>query len=332
MIYLKYFYFGFTFKESSFSKIISWNDDGTGFIVKKVTEFTDQVLPKYFKHKNFASFVRQLNMYDFHKAKGGKCFTHIQFRRGMKHLIKNIKRKIGATEKEDPQKKGKVDKSASTLKEHPKRLSKLEKKEQNYETLLNSYKEMKEKNQQLENIFKCFAQTLNTNYENHRKDGNNVEGSLNQSPYTIPMIRTLLPEGNNQHNQFPSPSSSVSNQQCKALDQTGRNVEELKNNYEKRVGDPDNDDFYIPEPPKVLASPSLVSPEITPMGFSPLEGLEHDPGYLKGIELSPPITERIHLPCTPTPTNDEKELKRNPMYEDLLGIRSETENDRFGQN
>jgi heat shock transcription factor 1 len=46
---------------------VSWNEDGTAFIVKKVNEFSEHVLPKYFKHSNFASFVRQLNMYDFHK-------------------------------------------------------------------------------------------------------------------------------------------------------------------------------------------------------------------------------------------------------------------------
>lgn len=49
--------------------IISWNKEGDGFIVKQVNKFSEEVLPKYFKHNNFSSFIRQLNMYDFHKSR-----------------------------------------------------------------------------------------------------------------------------------------------------------------------------------------------------------------------------------------------------------------------
>lgn len=38
------------------------------FLVEKHEEFAKTVLPRFYKHNTFASFVRQLNMYDFHKV------------------------------------------------------------------------------------------------------------------------------------------------------------------------------------------------------------------------------------------------------------------------
>lgn len=56
-------------ENEKYCEIICWTKNGEGFIVKKVKEFAENVLPIFFRHSNYTSFVRQLNMYDFHKTR-----------------------------------------------------------------------------------------------------------------------------------------------------------------------------------------------------------------------------------------------------------------------
>ena len=53
-------------------KYIKWDEDTNAIIIKNKETFSEKVLPKCFNHKNFSSFVRQLNSYGFSKKKGIK--------------------------------------------------------------------------------------------------------------------------------------------------------------------------------------------------------------------------------------------------------------------
>ncbi|XP_033830649.1 heat shock factor protein-like isoform X1 [Periophthalmus magnuspinnatus] len=88
--------------------LIRWSPSGTSFHVFDQGRFSKEVLPKFFKHNNMASFIRQLNMYGFRKVvhleQGGLVkperddteFQHPFFLRGQEHLLENIKRKVTA--------------------------------------------------------------------------------------------------------------------------------------------------------------------------------------------------------------------------------------------
>ncbi|KAK9446393.1 HSF-type DNA-binding-domain-containing protein [Limtongia smithiae] len=95
-------------EDRSYRDIVRWSDAGDSFVVLETNEFTKSILPRHFKHSNFASFVRQLNKYDFHKVKstdeGGICpygesaweFRHPDFQLHNKTQLDNIKRKAPA--------------------------------------------------------------------------------------------------------------------------------------------------------------------------------------------------------------------------------------------
>jgi len=83
-------------EEQSHTQIISWCEDGKSFCIQNSIEFSEKILPLYFKHANMSSFVRQLNMYDFHKCRNSSnshVFEHPLFIRNRSDLLRRIQRK-----------------------------------------------------------------------------------------------------------------------------------------------------------------------------------------------------------------------------------------------
>ncbi|ORY48720.1 hypothetical protein BCR33DRAFT_714439 [Rhizoclosmatium globosum] len=86
--------------DSSFAHAIHWSNSGESFVIPDIGVFVTAALPRLGTHSNYASFVRQLNKYQFKKVKGAErsspsnvCeFKHPFFKLACPHLLNKVSR------------------------------------------------------------------------------------------------------------------------------------------------------------------------------------------------------------------------------------------------
>ena len=110
--------------DKEYTPYIHWSSDGTAVIISDPAGLSKKVLPKFYNHHNFASFVRQLNMYNFHKIRTDpksieQKYIHNEFIKGKSiKEIQEIRRKIRTeVDKEKNSNKNKIvsDKKIGTI-------------------------------------------------------------------------------------------------------------------------------------------------------------------------------------------------------------------------
>lgn len=77
------------------SEIVSWMPHGRAWRVLKPREFEVKVVPLFFEHAKFSSFIRQANGWGFRRITQGRdrnCYYHELFLRGLPFLCKMMKR------------------------------------------------------------------------------------------------------------------------------------------------------------------------------------------------------------------------------------------------
>ena len=173
--------------QSAHEDIVCWSSRGDSFIIKDPHRFGTIIIPEYFKHNKFTSFVRQLNFYGFRKVKGtldyvGRNehyaweFKNRFFLRGRPDLLIEIKRE--AAQKEEIAKKSR---SSGINSEESKDIEEL----QNRVVALSS--QLKELNNSVKEIKKIVAQ-------------HELGVKLNPSRGTTPSIQIPVADENLQRN------------------------------------------------------------------------------------------------------------------------------------